>query len=619
MLKRARVGREMAKKQKKKSSSGDVESPAGKTKSKSKSSKSSDGEEKVDAWTEHSAKKQRKLQKQKKKLEQQEQQRREEELLQAPQMSLPLNLNNPPVMQNPMEGPAFLDTIPEDTSIAAGAGVIHRPALSTASAVASADSDDEEQAKSNKKSGSDLSNGATLGGDDAAARKRKAKKLARKKTQNLMFYTLVGVLLVGVAIGIFFLLQFSKSHQKNQVPSPAPADNYTLSPGSVWLESEAPTSVPVWDAQDIQELDDALLEITPEQRSFSNLGTPQATCRDWFLTGSVFHSNFTVQLMGKERVQQRYILCVLYHSAGGQFWDTTRFTKSTNYLDAYADECTWDGVICPPDSATVSGIYLENANLIGELPEELAHMKHITYLRIFDNAGLVGTIPSNLLSKSSLPKLVTLDLRNNSLTGTIPEPSSVSDELKNVFLHDNNLIGRIPFLGSNLKRLYAFNNMLTEFPSDQYATIKSLQVVLIDNNFLTGTLSQTKWETQDLEVLDVAGNSLVGRVPESLWQLTSLKNLILNDNQFRDTLPASETTGKAFENVWLHSNEFAGTIPASLGVGWVNLTSLRLHDNNFSGAIPCNNFFAVDPATFQLEADCALPSLACTCCTCYPN
>ena len=600
----------MAKRQKKKA--GSIAASSAETPAKGR------GEEKVDEWTEHSHKKQRQRQKHHQKPDQQEEQGREGELLQPPDMSLPLNLNHP-VIQNPLEGAAFLDTIPEDTSVAAGAGAIHRPALSTASAVAS--SDDEELARGNRKTGSDLSTGAAVGGDDAAGKRRKAARIAKRKSRFLLYYALIGFLLLAVAIGIFFVLK--GDHQKMMAPAPSPT-NFTSSPGEPsWLDSEAPTAVPVWDAKDVRELDEALLAITPDQREFSNQATPQATCRNWFLTGSLFHSNFTVQLVGMERVQQRYILCVLYHSTAGLFWDTSSSYKgSTSFLDANADECDWDGVICPEDNTeTVTGLFLQNANLAGTLPAELAYLKQITYLQIDENPRLVGTIPSNFLSQSFLPGLITLDLSHNSLTGKIPEPTSVSNSLKNVFVNDNELTGSIPFFGGNMKKLYAFNNMLSTFPSDEYASVESLKSILLFNNSLTGTLSQGTWATPNLEVLDVAGNSLVGRIPQSLWQLPSLKELILNHNQFRDTLPPqSVTTGRAFEVVWLQSNQLAGTIPVSFGAGWTNLTSLILQNNNLSGVIPCSNFAAVDSEAFQLEADCALSTLSCTCCsTCYPH
>ena len=350
-------------------------------------------------------------------------------------------------------------------------------------------------------------------------------------------------------------------------------------------------------------------------------------CRKWLVSASVYHSTLAVQISGKERLQQRYILCVLFYSTGGPSWNVTDISSSSYYLDPAAHECEWPGVRCGSednengstiDLLTVRVLVLFDANLRGTLPNELSSLKRIEYLRISGNPDLEGTIPEGLfLQPQKMVDMFHCDLSSNNLTGTVPSPSNTATALTHVYLHRNRLVGSIPFFGNQIEELYVNTNFFDNFPSDRYSMVDTLRELVAYENLLTGTLSSTSWRTGNLERFDVAVNDLSGPIPQSLWELPKLTHLHLDLNEFSGALPqqlASATSGRQFVNVWLETNALGGPIPASFGRGWENLTSLLLHENSFTGAIPCFNW---DEGQFdRLEADC---SLLCDCCTrCYP-
>ena len=89
---------------------------------------------------------------------------------------------------------------------------------------------------------------------------------------------------------------------------------------------------------------------------------------------------------------QRDALIALHNRTNGAGW-----TNNSGWVTAtVGTECTWFGVTCNADG--VSSLHLENNQLIGSIPPELA----------------------NILG------LISLDLSTNQLSGSIP-PGSVGD------------------------------------------------------------------------------------------------------------------------------------------------------------------------------------------------
>ncbi|KAL3684145.1 hypothetical protein R1sor_002167 [Riccia sorocarpa] len=95
---------------------------------------------------------------------------------------------------------------------------------------------------------------------------------------------------------------------------------------------------------------------------------------------------------------------------------------------------------CDQDtSARVITINLSNYNLTGTIPASVADLTALTDLWL-DNNKITGSIPD--LSK--LTKLTTLHLQNNSISGAIPDTLATLTSLKELWLSNNQLSGPIP-------------------------------------------------------------------------------------------------------------------------------------------------------------------------------
>jgi hypothetical protein len=508
----------------------------------------------------------------------------------------------------------FLDPIPEDISVNAKSPQRIRN-LSSAPVVPSSNS---VEIKSDT--------GALLGGDEEQSPSQNQQQ--RQKRENvtlfkacnrrlLQFSLLVVVLLIGIGIGIYFIVTAVKSDHDTSNTLATPSTDPTTSPSypsydDFFIDGIEPSSAPTYSSLQIQIIDDILLQLSRSSSSSSSVedfdlydtDTPHGSCRFWLTqTDEMDLELSTTSTASEERIQQRYILCLLYEQLNGGGWDL-----DASFRDSSMHECLWDGITC--DNVNhVAVIDLAEKNLIGSLPNELGNLQKLELLRLSGNA-ITGTIPNKLCD---LPLLVWLDLSSNQLTGSIAA-SSPSSPLGILYLHSNQLQGSVPYF-DKLEKLWIQENRLSILDGS-YTTSTSLRSFFAYDNKFEGLFPQT-WNVPNLQALDLGLNEWEGSIPMSLWQnAPNLELLLLNENQLEGTLPASTAT-IYLQTVWLHSNQLSGTIPESFGQNWANLTSLLLQDNLLRGSITqsqCSRWEDYE----TIEADCNLQSLSCACCTdCY--
>ncbi|XP_057977287.1 BRASSINOSTEROID INSENSITIVE 1-associated receptor kinase 1-like isoform X2 [Malania oleifera] len=103
----------------------------------------------------------------------------------------------------------------------------------------------------------------------------------------------------------------------------------------------------------------------------------------------------------------------------------TNLADPNNVLQSWdptlVNPCTWFHVTCNNENS-VTRVDLGNANLSGQLVQQLGQLPNLQYLRL-NNNSLTGNIPMSLTTVGSLQ---VLDLSNNGLTGTIPVNGSFS-------------------------------------------------------------------------------------------------------------------------------------------------------------------------------------------------
>jgi hypothetical protein len=515
-------------------------------------------------------------------------------------------------------GEDFLDPIPEDTSVYAKSPQRIRN-LSSAPVVASSNS---VSIKSDT--------GVLFGGDEEQPPSQNQQQRQRRESTTLFkacnrrllqFSLFVVVLLIGIGIGIYFIVTAVTSNHDTSntlatlspVPTTSPSypsfDDYIpINGGGI-----EPSSAPTYTSLQIQIIDEILLQISRsssssmEDADLYNTDTPHGSCRFWITqTDEIDLELSTTSTTSEERIQQRYILCLLYMQLNGGGWN---LDVDATFVNAVMHECLWDGITCDNDNF-VAVIDLAENNLIGSLPNELEKLQKLELLRLSGNA-ITGTIPNKLCD---LPLLVWLDLSSNQLTGSIAASSSPSSPLGILYLQSNQLQGSVPYF-HKLEKLWIHENRLSIL-DESYATSSSLRSFIAYDNKFKGLFPQT-WNVPKLQALDLGLNEWEGSIPMSLWQnAPKLELLLLNENQLEGTLPAS-TASVYLQTVWLHSNQLTGTIPESFGQNWGNLTSLLLQDNLLRGNITQKQCLQWEDFE-KIEADCNLPSLTCACCTdCY--
>ncbi|WVZ79096.1 hypothetical protein U9M48_026717 [Paspalum notatum var. saurae] len=185
----------------------------------------------------------------------------------------------------------------------------------------------------------------------------------------------------------------------------------------------------------------------------------------------------------------------------------------------------WQGIVCT--GSAITGITMNAANLGGQL-------------------GSLGNFTS----------IITIDLSNNNIGGTIPEDLPAT--LQSFFLSANQLTGSIPSSLSKLKNLTAMS---------------------VNNNRLNGDLPDAFDPLNRLVNLDMSYNNLTGLLPSSMKSLASLTALHMQDNQLSGTLDVLQDL--PLKDLNIENNLFSGPVPASL----LNIPNFKKDGNPFNTSI----------------------------------
>lgn len=188
-------------------------------------------------------------------------------------------------------------------------------------------------------------------------------------------------------------------------PRPLPASPPVFNPDNVPLVAP---SGEIWNSDTLK----AMLEAFSHSSTLEDDSAPQGKAFKW-LVGS------NLDKMNSMRVQQRYVLAVLYFSFQVESW-----TNESHWM-TLSHECTWFGVKCGSDGSKsfpveggsrrlADGIALESAGTFGT-GDRFA--EHVTYISLEDN-NLHGNLPKEL---KSLTSLVQLMLSKNFVEGSIPD------------------------------------------------------------------------------------------------------------------------------------------------------------------------------------------------------
>lgn len=206
------------------------------------------------------------------------------------------------------------------------------------------------------------------------------------------------------------------------------------------------------------------------QYSLADPTSAQSRALKW-LSGNQFLSSYSDQ-----RKLQRFVLAVLYYSTNGDSWG-----KNDLWLSDI-DECNWyftHGGICDSRNTIVA-------------------------LALSSNA-LNGTLPwteMGILNRS----LVSIDFKENDISGSITDAVGELSGLSGVDLHGNRINGTIPT---------ALGELASTINLD------------LSQNRLMGTIPSSLSSMKGLQTLSLNENLLRGNIPSELGLLTNLQSMYL--------------------------------------------------------------------------------------------
>nr|KYP42884.1 LRR receptor-like serine/threonine-protein kinase FLS2 [Cajanus cajan] len=219
----------------------------------------------------------------------------------------------------------------------------------------------------------------------------------------------------------------------------------------------------------------------------------------------------------------------------------------------------------------------------------------LQFLQIRNNS-LSGTLPTTL--KKNI-QLISLDLGENNLTGTIP--MWVGERFINLRIlgfRSNNFSGHIPneICGmSHLQVLDLAHNKLSgnipswildSIPTWFWGTFSQASYVNLSHNHIHSKLVTTIRNPLSTKIVDLSTNHLCGKLP---YLSRNVKWLDISSNSFSG--PMNDfLCNKQFEQFGLNllnlaSNNLSGKIP-DCWIKWPNLMDVNLQSNNFVGNLP---------------------------------
>ncbi|XP_059653587.1 leucine-rich repeat receptor-like serine/threonine-protein kinase BAM3 [Cornus florida] len=220
--------------------------------------------------------------------------------------------------------------------------------------------------------------------------------------------------------------------------------------------------------------------------------------------------------------------------------------------------CSWVGIKC--FHGRVVSLDLSNMNLCGSVSSAISSLDRLSQLSLAGN-NFTGEIKIENLSS-----LQSLNISNNQFSGGLDWDYSTSL--------------------ANLEVFDAYNNNFTAFLPIGILGLKKLKHLDFGGNYFFGKIPPSYGNLMGLEYLNLAGNDLHGRIPGELGNLTNLKQIYLGYfNMFEGGIPREFGNLVNLVHMEIQSCELDGSIPHELG-NLKSLETLYLHLNLLSGSIP---------------------------------
>ena len=242
----------------------------------------------------------------------------------------------------------------------------------------------------------------------------------------------------------------------------------------------------------------------------------------------------------------------LFNSTSGNLWSNSFGWANTS------DCCTWYGVSCDMLDRRVVSLDLSNNGLYGSIPQSLSKLKRLKNLTLSHNR-IQGTIPEAITSLAG-------EYRCEGLSPDLYQYQSCDpfrDQLnKDVDCHG----GTCTFVGGLSQLRLGDNILYGSLPESISRLYKTLQILDLNTNQLEGSIPRTIGALTSLVELDLYSNTLTSSIPNEMGLLTNLRYLNLAFNLLNGTIPKSLANLLRLEYLDLSVNRFRGAVPELLGV-----------------------------------------------------
>ncbi|GMI69652.1 hypothetical protein like AT2G34930 [Hibiscus trionum] len=291
---------------------------------------------------------------------------------------------------------------------------------------------------------------------------------------------------------------------------------------------------------------------------------------------------------------------------------------STNATDVLLQENSFSGPIPENIGALMprlQKLYASRNHLSGRIPSSMCDIEGLNIVSLRNNM-LSGQLP-NCWHRSHV--LWGIDISNNSLTGNIPSSFGFLSSLSVLLLSNNNLDGEIPPSLRNCSGLTSVDlggNKISGTLPLWVQNLSSLFMLRLGSNLFSGNIPDAFCRLQNVHIFDLSGNKISGPIPTCIGNLAALVNgkgsevfeglikvvtrgrdpeyssveanvnsIDLSGNQLSGEIPDEMTNLLALRILNLSHNHLSGAIPTSLA-SLAALIRLNLSYNNFSGSIP---------------------------------
>jgi Leucine-rich repeat (LRR) protein len=297
---------------------------------------------------------------------------------------------------------------------------------------------------------------------------------------------------------------------------------------------------------------------------------------------------------------ERLALIDLYNSTNGDSWTTNSGWKDGNGFTPWGTENSWYGVVVI-GNAYVEWLDLRENNLTGNLPDSIGNFAYIKWIDFYNN-NITGYIPSTIGNLSNLQQLY---LTKNQLSNVIPYTIGNLTNLVFLYLNDNQLGGIIPSSIGNLSNLLVLslgdNNISGSIPAE-IGNLSNLTTLQLYKTNLSGEIPTEIGNLSNLQYLQLYENYLNGSIPASVGNLTNLSLINLSDNMLSGNIPPELGNLPNLKYLKLKANQIEGSIPASLG-NLSKLNILLLNNNKLSGNIPPELGNLVDLIELRIQSN----------------